>query len=888
MVSRPRDHVLLTAAMADAETVEGILMSLDEAGKRRRDRSRIGRKVGALATLARAGMPVPAGWVLDSRHFDAFIERCLPRKHDLKSLIKLAGTRAGDERCARAYEEMLSAPLDETIEAAVSELFDKQLRLLTQGVAVRPSLVANGRGAGAAAQHLHSRVGLASLDAILRAIREVWASAVLSHAVGAYARAGLKTVSVAVLLQEAVAARPSTGLLTRTTGVNAPIAGADWHLGVLLQPKGPTEWRRRAQLLLPLSVGEGGAAPPAPLQELRDALGPAGFEKLVELGAIGETELGSSALLEFALERGDDTARLTVLNADDGPRWAPLEGGDETTTWTEITLGGRSPEPPTRLTQSVVERVVNGTVEGVLASVRCKIDSSTRLVANWSGRSYLNVDALVRATRDVPLLSAEDLLYALGGVGAERSQILAGRAAATSASTWRLPFITTTALTGQVTLESDVRQLERAIERDARGLGDMDLTLLPSDALGTTLTSAQALLERAAELWGLCTGSLLGHRVAARRVVRRRIPDADVQVGYTLATGAERLFTTAMASSLRRAVDVIRRDEEAVARIRAREVHSMRDLPDGPARGALGQFLSIYGDLCVGAFELAEPRWRDDATDVARLVALLLDAGPLASVDELTRQSRAHADAELARYEPVLSRLERRGLRAILDRAKEILRMRARTERLLFRALRLVRGVVLDIDRRLRRIDPTMAQLGTFHCSAARLAGSLKSGRPELSRVIKMRVAERRQMSGEPAPPLSFVASPPRGAIPIVSETTLRGIGASPGVVEGRVRLMHGAFPAKVERGDILVGAAFDPAMSPLCLVAGGFVAETGGALTIGAETAREMSMPFVSSVEAALLHLGEGERVRIDGTAGTVQRLDMPVASLRAPREGP
>lgn len=873
--------------MADAETVEGILTSLEEAGRRRRDRSRIGRKAGALATLARAGMPVPAGWVLDSRHFDAFIERCLPRKHDLRSLIKLAGTRAGDERCARAYEEMLAAPLDETLEEAVAELYEKELAALARGVAVRPSLVANGRGAGAAAQHLHSRVGLASPEAILRAIREVWASTVLSHAVGAYARAGLKTISVAVLVQAAVA-RPSTGLLTKTTGVNAPIAGADWHLGVLLQPKGPTEWRRRAQLLLPLSVGEGGATPPAPLQELRAALGPAGFEKLVELGALGETELGSSALLEFTLEESDDTAQLMVLNADDGPRWAPLEGGDDTTTWTEITLGGRSPEPPTRLTQSVVERVVNGTVDALLASVRCKIDSNTQLVANWSGRSYLNVDALVSATRDLPLVSAEDLLYALGGVGAERSQILAGRAAAVSASKWRLPFIAGTALTGQITLESDVRQLERAIERDARGLGDMDLTLLPSDALGTTLTSAQALLERAAELWGLCTGALLGHRVAARRLVRRHIPDADVQVGYTLAIGAERLFTTSMASSLRRAIDVIRRDEEAVARIRAHAVHSTRDLPDGPARGALGQFLSIYGDLCVGAFELAEPRWRDDASDVARLLALLLDAGPLASVDELTRQSRAHADAELARYEPVLSRLERRGLRAILDRAKDILRMRARTERLLFRALRLVRGVVLDIDRRLRRIDPTIAPLGTFHCSAARLAGSLKSGRPELSRIIRMRVAEREQMSGEAAPPLSFVASPPRGAIPIVSEATLRGIGVSPGVVEGRVRLVHGAFPTKVERGDILVGAAFDPAMSPLCLVAGGFVAETGGALTVGAESAREMSMPFVSSVEAALLHLGDGERVRIDGTAGTVQRLDMPATSLRPAREGP
>lgn len=867
--------------MADVEALEGLLTSLEEAGTKRRDRSRIGRKAGALATLARAGMPVPEGWVLDSRQFDAFIERCLPRKHDLKSLIKLAGTKRGDERCARAYEEMLLAPLDEHLELAVRKLFEERLGTMAHGVAVRPSLVASGRGAGAAAQHLHSRVGLTSVENILRAIREVWASAVLSHAVGAYARAGLRSVSVAVLLQETVA-RPSTGLLTRTTSVNAPVAGADWHLGVLLDAKGPSAWRRRAQLLFPLSVGEGGEEPPAPLRALRASLGDSGFEELIALGSLGEKELGTSALLEFALESGEGAPKLSVLNADDGPRWAALRGGTDDTTWTEITLGGRIPQPPTRLTQSVVERVVDGAIDAVLDSVRCKVDSNHRLVASWSGRSYLNVDALLAAVRDVPFVSAEDVLYGLGGVGAERSKTLAGRAAARSASTWRLPFISSAALMGQVTLESDVLQLERAIERDARGLGDMDLTLLPSDAVATTLKGAQALLERAAELWGVCTGSLLGHRVAARSLVRRRVPEVDVNVGYTLTTGAERLFSTAMASSLRRAIDVFRRDDAAMARLSDGDVRTPADLPDGPGRGALGQFLSIYGDLCVGAFELSAPRWCDDARDVARLLLLLLDAGPLASVDDLTRQSRAHADGELARYEPELSKLERRGLRAILDRAKDIVRMRARTERLLFRSLRLVRRVVLDIDRRLRRIDPSLVEHGTFHCSATRLANSLKSGRPELSRVIRMRVVEREQMSKEPAPPLSFVASPPRGAIPIVAESTLRGIGISPGVVEGRVRLVHGAWPERIEKGDILVGASLDAAMSPLCLVAGGFVAETGGALTIGAETAREMAMPFVSSVEGALLHLEDGERVRVDGTTGVVQRLDAPSASTR------
>jgi hypothetical protein len=45
--------------------------------------------------------------------------------------------------------------------------------------------------------------------------------------------------------------------------------------------------------------------------------------------------------------------------------------------------------------------------------------------------------------------------------------------------------------------------------------------------------------------------------------------------------------------------------------------------------------------------------------------------------------------------------------------------------------------------------------------------------------------------------------------------------------------------------------------------------------------------MPFVASVEGALLCLDDGERVRIDGTAGTVERLDAPALSIRDGRVG-
>ncbi|HHH30035.1 MAG TPA: hypothetical protein ENK57_17055, partial [Polyangiaceae bacterium] len=852
------------AEPGDITLHQDVLERLDETSLKRRDgERRIGRKAYVLGRLLKNGAPVPPAWVLPAHWFEHFVERCLPRKHDLKSLIRLSGTQAGDERCARAYEEMLAEPMIDEVVAAIEGLFEAELSGFERGVAVRPSLAASGRLSGAAMRHLHSLVGLRDAAAIVEAVRRVWASSVLSSAVAAYAEAGLRSPTMAVLIQKSVPT-DDVGLLTRTTGPSKPIAGEDWHLGVLIDERDDRRWRRRPQILFPMGVGKGGQEPPEQLARMRDALEPKGAELLLELGRQGEKELGEGAVFHFSLEHVPDGDPIVhLLNADESPRWQSLRGGTASTTWTEITIGGRSPEPPTRLTQSVVDRVVSGAVLSVLASFRCELADPKSLICRWSGRSYLNVDALVEAARDVPLLEPEDLLAAIGGVGEEHLREIAGRVAARGKSAWRTPFISATAFTEQLNLEADIRGLERAIERDAHGLDDMDLTLLPGDAMATTLTSGQALLERSAELWAKCAAGELAHTLAIRTLIRRHVPDAPPMTGFMLTRGQGGQLSTNLAAAAGRTLETLRDDPAAVARLSDPNCRMPSHLPDGWGRGAVGQFLARFGDVCFAPFELSMPRWREDARDVMRMFELLLQADVRETGDALQSHARTAADTELARYEPELGVVERRLLRTLVDRTKDLLRRRHTIDRLLFRSLGLMRHVVVDIDRRLRRLDPTISSKGAFHCSAARLAKSFKSGRPELARVIRMRDVEREQHAAEPAPPISFVSSPPRGGIPVVPSATLAGVGVSAGVAEGRVRLVHGVLPDALARGDILVVTTFDSALSPLCLAAGGIISEAGGTLSLGAEAARELAIPAVMSVAGASLHLRDGERVR-------------------------
>jgi pyruvate,water dikinase len=119
------------------------------------------------------------------------------------------------------------------------------------------------------------------------------------------------------------------------------------------------------------------------------------------------------------------------------------------------------------------------------------------------------------------------------------------------------------------------------------------------------------------------------------------------------------------------------------------------------------------------------------------------------------------------------------------------------------------------------------------------------------------------------APPWTIGAAaeaPPR------EEGGLAGLPGSPGAASGPVFKVHGSddFP-DFPRGAVLVARTTNPAWTPLFYKAVAVVTESGGPLSHGAVTAREIGLPAVMSVRGVLSALENGQRVRVDGTAGRV-----------------
>jgi pyruvate,water dikinase len=108
-----------------------------------------------------------------------------------------------------------------------------------------------------------------------------------------------------------------------------------------------------------------------------------------------------------------------------------------------------------------------------------------------------------------------------------------------------------------------------------------------------------------------------------------------------------------------------------------------------------------------------------------------------------------------------------------------------------------------------------------------------------------------------------------------IPQGALVGIPVSSGIIEGRARVILKMEDANIEDGDILVAEFTDPSWTPLFVSVKGLVTEIGGLMTHGAVITREYGLPAVVGVENATKLIKDGQRIRINGTAGYIEILE-------------
>ena len=307
-----------------------------------------------------------------------------------------------------------------------------------------------------------------------------------------------------------------------------------------------------------------------------------------------------------------------------------------------------------------------------------------------------------------------------------------------------------------------------------------------------------------------------------------------------------------------------------------------------PARldAALARFLGAYGHRAVGEIDLGLPRWSEDPAHILGILANYLRLkDPALAPDVQFSKAAEEAEAQVDRLvaqAAARSRIRGRLVRAALDRAR------------LFAGLRelpkyhLVLGLA-EIRRQLLLVGAELAQSGRidspddvffldFGEVRQAVTGNADHGThgPDLRTLVAARQHDyERELRRRRIPRvlLSDGTEPEavRTAVGQAAEGTLAGSPASAGTVTGVARVILDPVGARLEPGEILVAPSTDPGWTPLFLTAGGLVMEMGGANSHGAVVAREYGIPAVVGVPDATSAIATGQRITVDGGAGTV-----------------
>lgn len=859
--------------------------------------ARFGRKAAELAALgAVPGVAVPDGFVLDASAFDAVLRASLPTAQWPEALLAGPAVDRRAARLAAIRRRFLEAPLPDGLEAELRYAADA---LGGRAFAVRSSGLHEDAAMASAAGLQESFLGVRGPDALVDAVRRCWASLYAERALTYLARQrGASAVGMAVIVQLMVEAECAGVLFTAdpldgargvavieaTRGLGVAVVDGRSTPEVLRVRRGDgAVLQRTAAVAAAATVvaAEGGVREEALPEAARS-------RPVVADGLLAALRSLADRVESLAAEPRDiewawDGLTLWLLQSrgiaglagaatgarglDDRRGWV----------WSNVNVGEALPGVATPLTWSVAVAFSERGFRKAFAGLGCQVKPELELVGTFHGRIYLNLTNFVRVARQVPLLDPRTLIELGGGGGLEavEQQVQAG-------PWWpfvrRLPGTVATLAAENLGLEDRLRRFEADFSGARARFAALAFATSSRVALRQALRDARALLDHTGELMLTCASGYLASVVAMRGLLRRVLPADGDRYERELLAGFADLESAAPGIALVHIAEIARQEPAARAVIAGAEPLRLTagDLPAGPTRRAFESFLKAYGYRCPREAELSTPRWREDPGTLFAAMRAYLQQSDDRPIGRVERQLRLRAEAEegLARRLPPVART---GARHLLARTQRFARLRERMRARVTEVLGFVRMIALEAGARLAPGSPDGRRDGSFFLTVDELDGWLGGELSDAEAVIAIRRAEMARDLARPDPPATFVGSPPSVASsPEPAGDRFTGVAASPGVVTGRVRVLREPGDgALLTPGEVLVTAVADVGWTPLFLVATAVVTELGGALSHAALVAREYGVPAVVNVAGATRALKTGDRVRVDGNRGVVERLE-------------
>lgn len=797
----------------------------------------VGGKGLSLGKTARAGLPVPGGFVVTTQAYRRLVERGIR-------------SDAGFARAvAAAYDTLGGGP-----------------------VAVRSSATAEDAADTSFAGQQETFLGIQGRDALLDAVERCWRSLFTARAVAYREKQNVDAagLAMAVVVQKLVPAEAAGVLFTRDPldpDGKRMLAEASWGLGEVVvsgrvQPDRFT-LNRATGAVLSRALGskavrvDGGAESHVPADQQRlFCMSDTALSQLVELGRKVEAYYGDARDIEWAYAGGAvhllQARPITVAGATEREQARAAVIADlrakadpRGTAWVRYNLSEVLPEP-TPMTWAVVQRLLaaDGGFGAMNRDLGAKPDPALGSQSGFdlvAGRPMANLSRLPRMQFARPPFE-----YPLGLYKQDPRKALDPKPALN-------PLAGKGCFLGVLTLPGTILKLTRLMSTTKKQ-SDTFAVKFESETAPAFAARAEAAL---AQDWGKLEPAAL-------------VSELHAWTDLTLVDFARHsLKPTVFADfAWNEVFDVLKpKLGEERARVAVGELSlgaappEAANLPAGIRAFAAGmmtctEFVAKFGHRGTNEMELAQPRWLEVPYEA----------------DKLVRYAKGHkhtsavVDVDKIADEAKLGGPFRDLFKAKVVRLRTFLGLREAGKHYLLMGYAVIRRALLELDRRFGLNG------GIWFLTPADLP-DLIAGKDLSARAAAARKLRQTHLSLE-VPPVLFsddldVVGRPLPAPP--GGDALEGVPLSAGVAEGPALVLTEPTAAPPEGGYVLVCPSTDPAWVPLFVHAKALVMETGGVLSHGAIVAREFGLPAVAGLPHATSHLKTGQMVRVDGGRGTV-----------------
>jgi pyruvate,water dikinase len=857
----------------------------------------VGGKGAALSEMVRAGLPVPDGFHVTTAAYDAFVAH-----NELEPPI-LAALEAADpekpaslETASRTIEAgFLQGHTPPEIAGAIANAYAGLLGA-EPVVAVRSSATAEDLPEASFAGQQETYLNIEGVDAVLDAVKRCWASLWTARAIGYRARRdiGIEGLSLAVVVQRLVPAE-AAGILFTANPLNGrrdeAVINAAWGLGEAVvggevTPDTYTVDKESGEVIRrdigtkdvqTVRIDGGTETEPVP-EDLRRApvLSDDQAANLVRLGIQIEDLYGEPRDIEWALADGTFAivqARPITALPEPAPRRGVAEPPEQ---WSlpdpeaQYMRGSVVEFMPDPLTPLFASMALPAIGEGMRSMVDEMFGGSLSLANNYL--VTINDYAYMTAS-----FTAGDIWWIL-----VRMLPAIARVMKNAARHWE---------------EVAHPRYEAAVEAwDERPLETMTARELLTGANELTEAMGRYLTTLQVDSLGIAAGTEMLFTAVYDKLIKRE----DDPPAPTYLLGTDSLPIQAE-KALYELATWCREHDDLAAYLERRPAGELADRlnrdeapPDVSAdvwqawQADFQAHLDQYGHS-IYDLDFAKPIPAHDPTPLLQTLKVFIrddERNPYVRQQRLLERRQEAIEAVQER----VGGLRWKVFNKTLGWAQTFTRLREDTIVEIGLAYPLLRKMLLELGRRLveggavaepdevfwleldeveRGVD-ALEQDEPLEDLSERVEGRKREWRAEKRVTPPAQLPQKGRVLG-----MKMDAFLPPGAEEQVGDT-LTGVGCSPGQVTGTARVLHGPEDFdQMEPGDILVADITTPAWTPLFAMAAGIVTNVGGPLSHGSIVAREYGIPAVLGTGVATRRIESGQRVTVDGDAGTVTLLD-------------